>query len=161
MILVIHCRRFIMAKDRPYAIDIQADPDAPAEGEVEGRSDRIFDTGRATLDTARETGRAALATAVESGRAAIDQGRAAGRAALDRAPEVAGGARDIMVSAQDQIDELSDMGIVAAAGFAVGLSFGLMMAGVPRIFVVASAVPAALTMRSALARGIKPSRLVH
>jgi hypothetical protein len=167
-----------MAKDRPYAvIEIETDPDVPAQGDTHSRTDRIFGTGRAALGTALESGRAAFDSALGTGRAAVGTGRAAldrvpevaggagraaigtGRVALDRVPAVAGGARDILVRAQDQVDDMSDMGVVAAAGFAVGVSFGLMMAGVPRVAVIISTIPVALTMRSALARGIRPSRL--
>ena len=107
-----------MATDRQYAtIQIETDPDGPTDGVIIRRTDRIIDSGRAALDSALDTGKAALG----SGRVALDTAlgtaRGTGRVALDRAPEVAGGARFILARAQDQVDDMSDMGVVAAAGF--------------------------------------------
>jgi hypothetical protein len=84
-----------------------------------------------------------------------------GRAALEGVPAVADSARGLIGEAQSQIDGMSDMGVVAAAGFALGVSFGLLLAGAPRALVVLSAIPAALTMRSAFARGVAPARARH
>jgi hypothetical protein len=53
------------------------------------------------------------------------------------------------------------MGVVAALGFALGLSSGLWLAGAPRVILALSAVPAALTLRSALTRGVRPAGLVN
>src|SRR5450759_2300400 len=55
-----------------------------------------------------------------------------GRAVLERAPAVADSAREALADAQDQVNGLSDMGVIAAAGFALGVSSGLLMAGAPR-----------------------------
>src|SRR5450756_3066626 len=49
-----------------------------------------------------------------------------GRAVLDRVPAVADSAREVLAGAQDQVNGLSDMGIIAASGFALGVSSGLL-----------------------------------
>jgi hypothetical protein len=84
-----------------------------------------------------------------------------GRAILERFPTVAGGARNALSEAQDQVDELSDMGAVAAAGFALGLTGGLALAGAPRPILFLAMIPVALTLRSAMARGVRPDRLMN
>jgi len=84
-----------------------------------------------------------------------------GRAVLDQFPAVADSARDVLAGAQDQINGLSDMGIVAASGFALGVSSGLLLAGAPRAILVLSMIPVALTLRSAFARGMRPARLLN
>lgn len=84
-----------------------------------------------------------------------------GRAVLDRVPAVADSAREVLGAAQSQVNELSDMGVVAAAGFALGVSSGLLLAGAPRVILALSAIPVALTLRSAMARGVRPARLVN
>jgi hypothetical protein len=84
-----------------------------------------------------------------------------GRAALDRVPGVADSAREALAVAQGQVNELSDMGVIAAAGFALGVSSGLLLAGAPRVILALSAIPVALTLRSAMARGVRPARLVN
>jgi hypothetical protein len=84
-----------------------------------------------------------------------------GRAVLERVPAVADGAREALADAQDQVNGLSDMGVIAAAGFALGVSSGLLMAGAPRVILALSAIPVALTLRSAMTRGVRPARLVN
>ena len=84
-----------------------------------------------------------------------------GRAVLDQFPAVADSARDILAGAQDQVNGLSDMGIIAASGFALGVSSGLLLAGAPRAILVLSMIPVALTLRSAFARGMRPARLLN
>jgi hypothetical protein len=84
-----------------------------------------------------------------------------GRAVLDQFPAVADGARDVLAGAQDQVNGLSDMGIVAASGFALGVSSGLLLAGAPRAILILSMIPVALTVRSAFARGMRPARLLN
>jgi hypothetical protein len=86
---------------------------------------------------------------------------AGGRAVADRVPVVADSARGALAGAQDQVNQLSDMGVVAALGFALGVSSGLLLAGAPRVILALSAVPVALTMRSAMTRGVRPGRLVN
>lgn len=85
---------------------------------------------------------------------------ARGRAVVDRVPAVADGAREAFAGAQTQVNQLSDMGLVGALGFAMGLSSGLFVAGAPRLLLALSAVPVALTLRAALARGVGPDRLL-
>lgn len=84
-----------------------------------------------------------------------------GRAVLERVPAVADSAREALADAQDQVNGLSDMGVIAAAGFALGVSSGLLMAGAPRVILALSAIPVALTLRSAMTRGVRPARLVN
>lgn len=86
---------------------------------------------------------------------------ARGRAVVDRVPAAADGAREALADAQETVNQLSDMGVVAALGFALGLSSGLWLAGAPRVILALSAVPAALTLRSALTRGVRPAGLVN
>lgn len=86
---------------------------------------------------------------------------AGGRAVVDRVPAVAESARGALAGAQDQVNQLSDMGIVAALGFALGVSSGLLLAGAPRVILALSAVPVALTLRSAMTRGVRPGFLVN
>ena len=83
-----------------------------------------------------------------------------GRAVLRHLPSIADGAHALS-GAQDQVDELSDIGAVAAAGFAVGVTGGLLLAGAPRPIVLLSMIPVALTLRSALARGVRLDRLMN
>lgn len=84
-----------------------------------------------------------------------------GRAVLDQVPNVAAGARDALADAQEQVNGLSDVGIVAASGFALGVSSGLLLAGAPRVFVALSASLVFLTFRSAMGRGVRPTTLVN
>jgi hypothetical protein len=84
-----------------------------------------------------------------------------GRAVLDQFPVVADSARDVLTGAQDQVNGLSDMGIIAASGFALGVSSGLLLAGAPRAILILSMIPVALTLRSAFARGMRPARLLN
>ncbi len=79
-----------------------------------------------------------------------------GRAVLDRVPGVADSAYDALAGAQDQLNRLSDMGIIAASGFALGVTSGLLLAGAPRVFLILSMIPVGLTLRSAFARGTAP-----
>lgn len=84
-----------------------------------------------------------------------------GRAVLDRAPDVADSARDLLAGAEDHVNGLSDMGIIAASGFALGVSTGLLLAGAPRVILILSMIPLALMVRSASARGMRPAALVN
>ena len=84
-----------------------------------------------------------------------------GRAVLDQFPAEADSARDVLAGAQDQVNGLSDMGIIAASGFALGVSTGLLLAGAPRAILILSMIPVALTLRSAFARGMRPARLLN
>lgn len=84
-----------------------------------------------------------------------------GRAVLGEVPNVAASAREALADAQEQVNGLSDLGIVAASGFALGVSTGLLVAGAPRIVVGVSTILVFLTFRSAMARGVRPSKLVN
>ena len=84
-----------------------------------------------------------------------------GRAVLDRVPDVADSARDVLSGARDQVNGLSDMGIIAASGFALGVSTGLLFAGAPRVILILSMIPAGFTLWSAFARGVRPAVLVN
>jgi hypothetical protein len=84
-----------------------------------------------------------------------------GRAVLDRAPDVADSARDVLSGARDQVNGLSDIGIIAASGFALGVSSGLLLAGAPRVILILSMIPAGFTLWSAFARGVRPAVLIN
>jgi hypothetical protein len=84
-----------------------------------------------------------------------------GRAVANRIPAAADTARDALAGAQAQVNQLSDTGMVGALGFAVGVTAGVLVAGAPRLMVIMSAVPVALTLRSAMTRDIRPARLVN
>ncbi len=84
-----------------------------------------------------------------------------GRAVLDRVPDVADSTYDALAGAQDQVNRLSDMGIIAASGFALGVTSGLLLAGAPRVILILSMIPVGLTLRSAFARGMRPARLIN
>ncbi len=84
-----------------------------------------------------------------------------GRAALAGVPGGADRARQAVSDAQGQLNGLSDVGVVAAAGFALGVTCGLFLAGAPRLILAISAIPVALTLQSTMARGLRPVRLVN
>jgi len=109
----------------------------PAEIDVDGVSD--------------ETAMGELADAFVAG----------GRAVVDRVPAVADSAREALADAQEHVNHLSDTGVVAALGFALGVSSGLLLAGAPRLILALSAIPVALTLRSAMTRGVRPARLIN
>jgi hypothetical protein len=69
--------------------------------------------------------------------------------------------RPARADVQGQVNGLSDMGIVAASGFALGVSTGLLLAGAPRVMVGLSTILVVLTLGSVLARGVRPKRLVN
>jgi hypothetical protein len=60
-----------------------------------------------------------------------------------------------------RVNRLSDMGIIAASGFALGVTSGLLLAGAPRVILILSLIPVGLTVRSAFARGMRPARLMN
>jgi len=68
---------------------------------------------------------------------------------------------DTLVARGRAVVDRVDMGVVAALGFALGVSSGLVLAGAPRVILALSAVPVALTLRSAMTRGVRPARLVN
>src|SRR5450756_322151 len=84
-----------------------------------------------------------------------------GRAVLDQFPAVADSARDLLAGAQNHVNGLSDMGIIAASGFALGVSSGLLLAGAPRVILILSMIPAGITLWSAFARGVRPAVLIN
>ena len=104
---------------------------------------------------------------VDDGPARADMGAVAdtlvdrGRAVLDQVPTVADSARGVLAGAQDQVNGLSDMGVVAASGFALGVCSGLQLAGAPRAILILSMIPVALTLRSAFERGLRPASLIN
>jgi hypothetical protein len=77
-----------------------------------------------------------------------------GRAAADHLP-------DAVDAAQSQLDLLSDKGVIGAVGFSIGVTTGLFLAGAPRPILAVSMVPLAITVRAALTRGVRLSRLVR
>ncbi len=84
-----------------------------------------------------------------------------GRAVMDQLPDAVEGARGAIGTAQGQVDELSDEGVVAAVAFSAGVTMGLFLAGAPRVILALTLVPTAITLRSALRRGVRPARLVN
>jgi hypothetical protein len=104
---------------------------------------------------------------IDDGPARADMGALAdilvgrGRAVLDQFPTVADSARGVLAGAQDQVNGLSDMDVIAASGFALGVSSGLLLAGAPRAILILSMIPVALTLRSAFERGMRPARLIN
>lgn len=102
-----------------------------------------------------------IATSVDGGvHSLLDQGRAV----ADQIPGAVDEARAALNAAQEQLngqlDGLSDRGVIAAAGFAAGVTAGLFLAGAPRVVLAVSVLPLAITVRSALNRGVRLSRLV-
>lgn len=103
----------------------------------------------------------------DDGPARVDVGAVAdtlvdrGRTVLDQFPTVADSARGALASAQDQVNGLSDLGVVAASGFALGVCSGLQLAGAPRAILILSMIPVALTLRSAFERGLRPGFLIN
>lgn len=84
-----------------------------------------------------------------------------GRSVAGHLPDAIDEARSALGAAQGQMDLLSDRGVIAALGFTLGLTSGLFLAGAPRLVLAASAIPLAITVRSALTRGVRLSRLVN
>lgn len=82
------------------------------------------------------------------------------RTVADQWPDVVDNARGMVGAAQDQVDDLSDQGVIAAAAFSAGITVGLLLAGAPRFILALALMPTALTVRSAAQRGIRPSGLV-
>ena len=94
---------------------------------------------------------AALGDAVDDGiKTLIERSRAA----ADHLPEA-------VDAAQSQLDLLSDKGVVGAVGFSLGVTTGLFLAGAPRPILAISIVPLAITVRAALTRGVRLSRLMR
>ena len=84
-----------------------------------------------------------------------------GRTVLDGVAAAADRAGEALSEAQDQVEGLSDVGVVAVAGFAVGVTTGLLLAGAPRLIIAVSLLPVGLTVRSAMSRGMRPARLLN
>jgi len=84
-----------------------------------------------------------------------------GRSVADHVPDAIDEARSAVGAAQSQLDLLSDRGVIAAVGFAAGVTSGLLLAGAPRSVLAISILPLALTLRAALTRGVRLSRLVN
>ncbi len=100
----------------------------------------------------------AIAEAADDGvRSLLDRGRSV----ADHLPVAVDDARSALGAAQDQFDQLSDRGVIAAVGFTAGITTGLFLAGASRLTLAASALPLAFTLRSALTRGVRLSRLVQ
>ncbi|HEY7937903.1 MAG TPA: hypothetical protein VID26_12345 [Candidatus Limnocylindrales bacterium] len=84
-----------------------------------------------------------------------------GRSVADHLPDAVAEARSALDAAQGQLDLLSDRGVIAAVGYCAGITTGLFLAGAPRAILAISVVPLAVTVRSALTRGVRLSRLVN
>ena len=92
---------------------------------------------------------------------AVQALREQGRAIAGQVPAAVDTARSAFGAAEDQLDGLSDRGVIAAVGFSVGITAGLFLAGSSRAVLAISAVPIAVTIRSAFRRGVRFSRLVN
>jgi hypothetical protein len=106
-------------------------------------------TANSDLDDAQDATSGAL-------HAVIDQGRAV----AEQLPSV-DDAKAAFNAAQEQLDGLSDRGVIAAVGFSAGVTAGLFLAGAPRLILALSVIPFAVTLRSAFSRGVRLSRLVN
>jgi hypothetical protein len=102
--------------------------------------------------------RDAVADAVDDGFKALLE---RGRSVADHVPDAIEEARSAVGAAQSQLDLLSDRGVIAAVGFSAGMTSGLLLAGAPRPVLAISLLPLALTVRAALTRGVRLSRLVN
>lgn len=96
---------------------------------------------------------------VEDGGAASLMER--GRAVAEQLPDAVDGARGMIEAAKGQVDELSDQGVIAAVAFSAGVTIGLFLAGAPRLILALALLPTAITLRSAMQRGVRPGRLVN
>ena len=83
-----------------------------------------------------------------------------GRAIASELPGAVDGARDAVGSASAAVDHLSDQGVIAAMGLSAGVLIGLFLAGAPRFILALAFLPTAITVRSAMVRGVGPARLV-
>ena len=89
-------------------------------------------------------------------RAVID----GGRAVASQVPGAIDSARDAVSSASAAIDDLSDQGVIAAMALSAGVTVGLFLAGAPRLILALACLPTAITVRSAMQRGVLPAQLV-
>ena len=107
--------------------------------------------------SATETGES-FAGAVDDGvRSLLDRGRSV----ADHLPDAVDDARSAIDAAQAQLDQLSDRGVIAAVGFTAGITAGLFLGGASRLILAVSILPLAFTMRTAMTRGVRLSRLVN
>jgi len=83
-----------------------------------------------------------------------------GRAVASQVPSALDGARDALGSASAVVDDLSDQGLTAAMALSGGVVLGLFLAGAPRAILALALLPAAITVRSAIQRGVGPIGLV-
>ena len=83
-----------------------------------------------------------------------------GRAVASQLPSAVDGARDAVGLASAAIDDLSDQGVIAAMALSGGVMLGLFLAGAPRLILALAFLPTAITVRSAMQRGVGPARLV-
>ena len=83
-----------------------------------------------------------------------------GRAVASQLPGAVDGARDAVGSASAAVDDLSDQGVIAAMALSAGVLLGLFLAGAPRVILALALLPTAITVRSAMQRGVALGRLV-
>ena len=92
----------------------------------------------------------------DSARSLVDRGQTL----IGHLPDGVHGARSAVNAASASLEELSDQGVIAAVGLSAGLTIGLLLAGAPRVVLALALVPTAITIRSAMGRGVGPARLV-
>jgi hypothetical protein len=119
---------------------------SPDNGIVDGMSDTL------------ENVSGALATGRENVSRAIATGRSV---AAEQVPVMTANAKQAIGEAEARVERLSDVGLAAATGFALGVSAVLLLTGAPRIVLGLSAVPAAVMLRAAANRGMRPSALTN
>jgi hypothetical protein len=83
-----------------------------------------------------------------------------GRVVAERLPQAAETARTVLDQGSNQMEDLSDQGVVAAMGLTTGVAVGLLLAGAPRPILALALLPAAITVRSAMRRGVRASALL-
>ena len=99
-----------------------------------------------------------MSDALDNVSGAIEKGR---RVAAEQVPVMTANAKQAFGEAEARVERLSDVGLAAATGFALGVSAVLLLTGAPRIVLAVSAVPAAVMLRAAANRGMRPSALTN
>lgn len=84
-----------------------------------------------------------------------------GRAVADQIPGIVGSAGEVIEAASAQMDDLSDQGVIAAVALSAGVTIGLFLAGAPRPILAFALLPLAITVRAAMQRGVRVSRLIN
>ena len=83
-----------------------------------------------------------------------------GRLVAGQLPSAVHDARGMIAAASGQLDDLLDQDEIAAVGLSAGVTIGLFLGGAPRVILALALIPATITVRAAMERGVGPSRLV-